>query len=132
MPNEGSVAANCLTLMTTRDVDTPSQNAQKATENTETANCFGVQWREYFSMLAQEAFTRTRSDAEDAEDAVLPKAYAELGLQFLFTPHLALGVRGNVLASRYSSDYTQNGTTARTTSYSLSLGSPQVVGAFYF
>ena len=59
-------------------------------------------------------------------------AYGELGLQYLFTPHLALGVRGNVLASRYSSDYTQNGTTARTTSYSLSLGSPQVFGAFYF
>ena len=58
--------------------------------------------------------------------------YGELGLQYLFTPHLALGVRGSVLASRYSNYNTQNGTTSRLTSYSLSLGSPQVIGAFYF
>ena len=59
-------------------------------------------------------------------------AYGELGLQYLLTPHLALGVRGNALASRSSSSNTQNGTTSRTTSYSFGLGSPQVIGAFYF
>ena len=59
-------------------------------------------------------------------------AYGELGLQYLFTPHLALGVRGMLDASAFTNRSTQNNITTRATSYSFVLSSPQVIGAFYF
>ena len=36
--------------------------------------------------------------------------YAELGLQYMFTRHLGLGGRGDVAASWFGNQYTQNGT----------------------
>ena len=62
--------------------------------------------------------------------------YGELGLQYLFTSHLGLGVRGDVVGSRNVAHFTQDSsgasTTPRFTSYHVALEPVQVIGAFYF
>ncbi|HKW11841.1 MAG TPA: hypothetical protein VJO33_15745 [Gemmatimonadaceae bacterium] len=59
--------------------------------------------------------------------------YGELGLQYLFTRHLGLGVRGDVVGSGNSVHIMQGAsTTQRLTSYRVVLEPPQIIGTFYF
>jgi hypothetical protein len=62
--------------------------------------------------------------------------YGELGLQYLFTRHLGLGVRGDVVGSRSRDRFTQHGpggsTAQRATSYHLALEPMQIIAGFYF
>jgi hypothetical protein len=59
--------------------------------------------------------------------------YGELGLQYLFTRHLGLGVRGDVVGLRNASQVTQESSvTQRQTSYHVALEPVQLLGTFYF
>ena len=62
--------------------------------------------------------------------------YGELGLQYLFTPHLGLGVRASAVASRAVSHFTEEGTAGppsqRLTMDQIALQPLQIIGAFYF
>jgi hypothetical protein len=83
-----------------------------------------------YSNNSQSYATSSKADSWSAG------AYGELGLQYLFTPHLGLGVRGNLVASRDVEHVTQQASgasdTARTTNYSIRLAPVQVIAAFYF
>jgi hypothetical protein len=58
--------------------------------------------------------------------------YGELGLQYLFTRHLGLGVRGELVASRDSDHSTGNNGAARLTTDRVAVAPLQIIGAFYF
>ncbi|HEY2853634.1 MAG TPA: hypothetical protein VGJ18_12350 [Gemmatimonadaceae bacterium] len=59
-------------------------------------------------------------------------AYGELGLQYLFTRHLGLGVRADVVVSRLSQHFTESGGTQHLTIDRLALNPLHIIGAFYF
>lgn len=62
--------------------------------------------------------------------------YGEFGLQYLFTRHLGLGVRGDVIGTRSLDHSTQplqvGSATVYHTVYHLALDPLQIIGAFYF
>jgi outer membrane protein W len=58
--------------------------------------------------------------------------YGELGLQYLFTRHLGLGVRGEVVAMRDIDHVTGNNGTSHLTTDRVALAPLQIIGAFYF
>jgi outer membrane protein W len=58
--------------------------------------------------------------------------YGELGLQYLITRHLGLGVRGDVTASRFNQHITGSNGTQHLTSDRVALDPVQIIAALYF
>jgi len=75
----------------------------------------------------------TRHQPSGHQEGWSAGVYGELGLQYLFTRHLGLGVRGDVVGLRNGARFTQEGSiTQRQTSYHVALETPQLIGTFYF
>ena len=79
-----------------------------------------------YSSATQSANNDLRSDAWSAG------VYGELGLQYMFTRHLGLGVRDELAGSRQSEHFTQTGLSSHLATYTFALQPPQIIGAFYF
>lgn len=59
-------------------------------------------------------------------------AYGELGMQYLLTPHLSVGGRGTLQASRIDNHSSSDTASTRQIGYHLGAGGLQVTGTIYF
>ena len=75
------------------------------------------------------------SQSDNSQKTWIVGAYGEIGLQYLFTPHVGLGWRGTLTGYRARSTQvtgTNPSSTEKSTYYHVSLEPVQVIGTIYF